>query len=610
MANIFNSVSASVPKKNKFNLSHNVQYSCEMGLLYPILVQEVIPNDTFKVSAASLVRLAPLKAPMYSDVDVYMHFFFVPNRLIWTKWEEFITGSRNGRKLPDNEVPQKPFYRFSSANLAAAIANPPSAVTPETTTTLQGKLHNRTLADYLGFETVQNDFDTSTIKGNAFTDIDAMPFRAYHRIVEDYYIDENIMSSSFIENGWYDNSGVMDMSNTQSSAYKECCFATSLRRRCWKKDYFTSALPFPQKGDDVLIPGTGSDISSLDGAPVVGDLQVLYNPVSTFTKKTNYVVTNGITSTRSGFLDIGSTSSDGTLVPGGQQLTFKVPDSAQSGVREGVNSLSLDLSSFNVDSVSEGTIRELRRAMAAQRFLERKALGGTRYQEQNLAFFGIRGSDARLQRSEFLGGVKQSVVVSQLLQTSQTSETSVLGTPAGNAVSAGGDYCFNKTFNEYGFIVGMLSIIPKATYMNGMPKMYQRKDVYDYYWPQFAHIGEQEIKKGEVFYDYRNGDLETELDSYSNVQTFGYTPRYAEYRFRNSRVCGDFKDSLSFWTLGRHWSPVGEGLPALNARFLECRPSNRIFAVDSDSGSYDHIWCDTHFSIFALRPIPKYGESI
>lgn len=592
MANIFNSVSASVPKKNKFNLSHNVQFSCEMGLLYPILVQDVIPNDTYDVSVASLVRLAPLKAPMYSDVDVYMHFFFVPYRLIWTKWEEFITGSRNGRKLPDNEIPQKPFYRFSSANLASAIGNPPTSVTPETTTTLQGKLHNRTLADYLGFETVQNDFDVSSIKGNAFTDIDAMPFRAYHRIVEDYYIDENIMTSTFIENGWYDNSGVMDMSNTQSAAYKECCFATSLRRRCWKKDYFTSALPFPQKGDDVLIPGSAS------GASVVGQI----GNFSAYDLDGS-PVTDGV---QSADVLFSAPSSNGSLVVLSDKnvsLRADIPSSYSPAVANHDNILT-------VEGATEGTIRELRRAMAAQRFLERKALGGTRYQEQNLAFFGIRGSDARLQRSEFLGGVKQSVVVSQLLQTSQTSETSVLGTPAGNAVSAGGDRCFRKTFNEYGFIVGMLSIIPKATYMNGMPKMYQRKDVYDYYWPQFAHIGEQEIKKGEVFYDYRNGDLDTELDSYSNNQTFGYTPRYAEYRFRNSRVCGDFKDSLSFWTLGRHWSPVGEGLPALNARFLECRPSNRIFAVDSDSGSFDHIWCDTHFSIFALRPIPKYGESI
>lgn len=252
---------------------------------------------------------------------------------------------------------------------------------------------------------------------------------------------------------------------------------------------------------------------------------------------------------------------------------------------------------FANSGASEGTIRELRRAFAAQKFLERRAIGGTRYNEMIRSFFGVVTSDARIQRAEFLGGMKQPVVISQILQTSESTETSPLGQPAGNAVSAGGKYVFDRTFEEYGFVIGIMSVMPRAEYMNGIPRKYQRKDVYDYYWPQFARIGEQPIYNSELYFD-------PAAQESVNSATFGYTPRYAEYRFCNNRIHGDFKDTLSFWHLGRSF----DSTPSLNGSFISCRPSTRIYAYEGQE--YNHLWCDIHFNIKSLRPLPKYGESI
>lgn len=185
-----------------------------------------------------------------------------------------------------------------------------------------------------------------------------------------------------------------------------------------------------------------------------------------------------------------------------------------------------------------------------------------------------------------------------MLQTSEGTASSPLGTPAGNAVSAGGKYIFDRSFEEYGWIIGLMSIMPKPDYIQGIPKMFLRRDIYDYYWPQFAKIGEQPIENQELYFS---------PTSTNNDGTFGYTPRYAEYRFRNNRVCGDFKDTLKFWTLARDF----DAPQALNHSFVECNPSDRIFAVsDAASSGYNHLWCEIGLNVKSLRPLPKYGESM
>ena len=582
MANIFNSVSAKIPKRHKFKLNHQAKLTGEMGELLPIFCQDVLPSDRFRISTQQLIRFAPLLAPVMSDIDCYVHFFFVPNRLIWKDWETFITGSKNGKRLKDEEVPQQPKLRIPYTYLNKTADD----ALGETKYSDGKKIaSNGTLLDYLQFPTVKKDFIPSRLNGGI--DIDELPLRAYQRIFFDWYRDENLSDFDdfeIIDSENYNN-GINDLDGTSTSGKQRANLLMRLQKRAWKKDYFTSALPFAQKGDDVLIPGTNS---SIDLSNITGSLKFKSDStIRSFQDRNGY------------------TNNTGTLrayqSPGASQYNI-TGDNGNGNLAANPYLYEVVLnSSGEAQSIGEGTIRELRRAMAAQRFLEREAVGGSRYIEQILSFFGVKSSDARLQRSEFLGGSKQPVVVSQVLQTSEGTSNSPLGQPAGNAVSAGGKYIFDRTFEEHGWIIGLMSIVPRAEYMNGYPRKYMKNDRYDYYWPQFAHIGEQEIKRQELNYNFFNDDD-------TNDKTFGYTPRYAEYRFINSHVHGDFKDSLEFWTLVRDYD---KDIPLLNEQFITCNPSKRIFAYENeDENDFNHVWIQVGFNIDALRPLPKYGESI
>lgn len=559
--NLFNSIPLLKPKRNAFNLSHSVKLTMEMGQLVPFYVQDVLPSDRLRVSATNLIKFAPLIAPILSEVDVYLHFFFVPTRLIWDSWEDFITGSHKGKKLPEDSMPQMPRWIFIRNFVNQAITNP-----------LEGEpspLQHGSLADYLGFQTFKKG--TSFDHVNTHYYVDQLPFRAYRKIYNDWYRDENLQDDK--DEDWFSESGDISVNN---SNFQDVSYRMRLENRAWRKDYFTSALPFAQKGDDVLIPGGISvDPGSQLFIQGTGGLSLSSGSVPT----NQYLnVTARFNDPKSGDLyvdngngKIGATYQSVSLLSGSQFNEF-----ANSGA-------------------SEGTIRELRRAMAAQRFLERRAVGGTRYIEQIRAFFGVKSSDARLQRSQFLGGCKNPVVVSQVLQTSETTQSSPLGQPAGNAVSAGGKYIFDHTFEEYGYVIGLISVVPKADYIQGIPKMYLRRDVYDFYFPQFAKIGEQPIENQELYFDPTSVD---------NDKTFGYTPRYAEYRFRNNRVCGDFRDSLKFWTLARDFDRIQN----LNSQFITCDPSTRIFAYENSD--FHHLWCEIGLNVKSLRPLPKYGEQL
>ena len=565
--NLFNSIPLLKPKRNAFNLSHSVKLTMEMGQLVPFYVQDVLPSDRLRVSATNLIKFAPLIAPILSEVDVYLHFFFVPTRLIWDSWEDFITGSHKGKKLPEDSMPQMPRWIFIRNFVNQAITNP-----------LEGEpspLQHGSLADYLGFQTFKKG--TSFDHVNTHYYVDQLPFRAYRKIYNDWYRDENLQEDR--DEDWFSESGDISVND---SNFQDVSLQMRLENRAWRKDYFTSALPFAQKGDDVLIPGSSSSGVSF----MSGQL-----PTAQY-------------STAQGAFSGSSIPVDASPVS-----IKKMPRSSNSGnlvVGSSEDSLFPNTNIFNIDpkslndylvggQASEGTIRELRRALAAQRFLERRAVGGTRYIEQIRAFFGVKSSDARLQRSQFLGGCKNPVVISQVLQTSETTQSSPLGQPAGNAVSAGGKYIFDHTFEEYGYVVGLISVVPKADYIQGIPKMYLRRDVYDFYFPQFAKIGEQPIENQELYFDPTSVD---------NDKTFGYTPRYAEYRFRNNRVCGDFRDSLKFWTLARDFDRIQN----LNSQFITCDPSTRIFAYENSD--FHHLWCEIGLNVKSLRPLPKYGEQL
>lgn len=563
--NLFSSIPLLKPRKNAFKLSHNVKLTCEMGQLVPIYVQDVLPSDRFKLSVSNIVRFAPLLAPIMSEVDVFFHFFFVPNRIIWSEWETFMTGSKNGRKLTDDQVPVPPRIVFEGSILNSALKNGQNWANDG-----HAPLTHGSLTDYLGFQT----FKSGTTFNNGFYPLDELPFRAYYKIWSDWYRDENLIDDVLPD--YIDNSGDRLITNGNLTDVENLM---QLRRRCWKKDYFTSALPFAQKGDDVLIPG---------GVSVDPSSNLFISGTGGLSLSSGSVPTNQ-------YLDVTARFND----PKSGDLYI---DSGNGKIGATYQSLSVltgsQFNDFANSGASEGTIRELRRAFAAQKFFERRAVGGTRYIEQNYAFFGVRSSDGRLQRSEYLGGSRNPVVISQVLQTSEGTASSPLGTPAGNAVSAGGKYIFDRSFEEYGWIIGLMSIMPKPDYIQGIPKMFLRRDIYDYYWPQFAKIGEQPIENQELYFS---------PTSNNNDGTFGYTPRYAEYRFRNNRVCGDFKDSLKFWTLARDF----DSPQALNHSFVECNPSDRIFAVsDSAASNYNHLWCEIGLNVKSLRPISKYGESM
>lgn len=546
---IFSSVRIKKPKRNLFNLSHDVKLSCNMGELIPIICQPVVPGDTFKLNTEMLLRFAPLKAPVMHRVNVYTHFFFVPNRLIWDNWKEFITGGEDGNSSPS--------YPRIAVNVAGDI-----------TKTLLG---NGSLADYLGFPNIyQNTVPTPAPV------IDALPFRAYQLIYNEYYRDQNLQDEVEI---YKDSDGV---SNLTSQPH-----LLMLRKRCWQKDYFTSALPFTQRGDEVELPLQGQ-------APLINSNPGDYIGYTDPNSPASLSIWDPDTKTYKQPVGSGSLiNNNGTLTSDGSTTAFP-PDSLtsiQSPVKGQLENIKADLS-----KASSTTINELRRAIKAQEFLEVAARGGSRYIEQIFSYFGVKSSDARLQRPEYLGGGKQPVVISDVVQTSETTENSPQGTPSGNGFSLGRSNSFKRFFEEHGFVIGIMSVMPVPCYQQGMPRIFKKFDRLDYYWPQFAHLGEQAIENGELYYNPGN-------PAGINDKTFGYTPRYAEYKFIPSTVHGDFKSSLSFWHMGRIFSST----PNLNSQFVEfdATSSNRVFAVTDNE--YQHLWVNIHHNLRALRPMPKFG---
>lgn len=494
--NIFNTIKVDKPKSNVFDLSHDVKMSFNMGDLVPVCLVDCVPGDKFTCSTQSMIRLAPMIAPVMHKVDVYTHYFFVPNRLVWPNWEKFITNPT------DPERPASPHFLVTVSN-------------------------NGSLADYLGVPPTNIEPDPG------LENVSAIPFAAYQCVYNEYYRDQNVMQEIdfTLEDG------------AQSSEPK-ILELWKLRKRAWEHDYFTSALPWAQKGDTVEIPLAfqdiaikvnnefGSEIVTTDGAP------------------------NNI------------------LVEGEIDPEF------------GLNELYADGSDL-LDSTS---INDLRRAFKIQEWLELAARAGSRYIESILAHFGVRSSDKRLQRPEYIGGSKTPIVISEVLQTSETA-TSPQGNMAGHGVSFDQGNSYQYFCEEHGYIIGIMSVLPKTAYQQGLPRHFSRKDALDYYWPKFAHIGEQEVLNKELYYG----------NDGANDDVFGYVPRYAEYKFMSSRVAGDFRDNLAFWHMGR----IFEQRPNLNAAFIESNPTKRIFAVEDPDAHV--LWAHCFNRIKAVRRMSVFG---
>ena len=553
MVNIFNSIRLKRPKRNVFNLSYENKLTMNMGELVPIMCMPIVPGDKFRVNTEALVRLAPLVAPMMHRVNVYTHYFFVPNRLVWNEWEDFITKGIDGEDAPV-------FPYFAPTDGWASV---------KSESLFRKYFTDSSLWDYLGLPSLSGvgsinyNITNGVVFPNSFK-VSALPFRAYQLIYNEYYRDQNLTDP--VEFSLGSGSAAVDFDNL-----------ILLRRRAWEKDYFTSALPWLQRGPEVSVP-VGGAFGDVMLDPAAGNQRFV-------DKNGNVFLPN--TTAGSGMIqmgDVGHTPSvSGQLFTGATSGEF----SAQSRVWFDPNG------TLKVNGDNAGiSIQDLRTSNALQRWFERNARGGSRYIEQILAHFGVRSSDARLQRPQFLGGGKMPIAVSEVLQTSQTTESSPQANMSGHGISAGVNNGFKHYFEEHGYVIGLMSIMPRTGYQQGVPRDFTKFDNMDFYFPEFAHLSEQEIKNQELY---------VSDDPTYNEGTFGYTPRYAEYKYHESEAHGDFRGNMSFWHLNR----IFEDKPNLNTTFVECNPSNRVFATSKTQD--DKFWVQIYQDVKALRLMPKYG---
>lgn len=492
--------------------------SLKMGKLVPILLHEILPGDSFRVRSEIMMRLAPMIAPVMHRVNVFTHYFFVPSRLLWSEFKDFITGGREGTSAPVH-----PFFAATDA------------LGPQLDLMDVGSL-----SDYLGLPICPD-----TASGVADPRFSVLPFRAYQLIWDEYYRDQNVSAS-------------LDIATTSGNiASGELVKLMTLRDRAWEKDYFTSCLPWAQRGDEVLIP--------LEAEVTYSDEAMIYrsdndNP---FPASQDIAV---------------SSTTDGRIAGTGYTGPSRIE---------------------NIDGISNAvvTINDLRTSVQLQKWLENNARGGARYIEQILIHFGVVSSDARLQRPEYLGGGKQPVTISEVLSTAQvelTEDELPQGNMAGHGVSVGRSNGFQRRFEEHGYVVGVMSVLPRTAYQQGIPRHFTRFDKYDYFWPEFAHLGEQAVLNKELFWDPDGG-----VDNLN--ETFGYQSRYAEYKYQPSSVHGQFRTTKSFWHMGRIFTAT----PQLNAAFITADPTKRIFAVtDPDT---EDLYCQIYNDVSAMRLMPYFG---
>lgn len=532
-------------KRSRFDRSFVRKMTFNEGKLVPFFVDEVLPGDTISLTVRDFCRLSTPVAPFMDNLYLDKFFFFVPNRLVWEHWQNFCFEQEDPDDSTDYVVP--------TCQLAGGTAG-----------------EN-------GIGTVWDYFALPTGLTNALN-VNALPFRMYYLIWNEWFRDENLQKSVKIDksdtNAVFKQDRVSDQPSWIFSTGTTYVNGFALAPRGKRFDYFTSALPFQQKGPGVSIglAGTAAVDSTI---PIDWPMEVKPNGGS-YSTVNRYELADTGYATRTGAL---WTDNSNSKVWSGTNL--KLPDFSKG--------LTVDL-----DSSSIFTISSLRTAFQMQKFYERLARGGSRYTEVLTSFFGVVSPDSRLQRPEYLGGSSKMININPVAQTSSTGDVTPQGNLAAYGVSASKYHAFTKSFVEHGYIIGLLEVRADLTYQQGINKMWLRSTVYDWYWPTFSHLSEQAILNAEI---YAQGTDE-------DKGVFGYQERYAEYRYHPSEICGHFRSTytkpLDVW----HLSQKFDSLPTLSDQFIQDNPPvDRVVAVKD----YPHFLIDIGFKYHTTRPMPMYG---
>lgn len=532
--------------RSRFDRSSSYKTTFNVGQIIPFYVDEVLPGDTFSIDTSKVVRMQTLLTPVMDDIFLDTYYFFVPNRLTWSHWKQFMGENTESAWIPsvEYEVPQL--------------------------TAPEGGWNIGTIADYMGIPT-----------GVSGLSVNALPFRAYALIMNEWFRDENLSDPLNIP-----------VTDATVQGVNTGTFVTDVAKgglpytAAKYHDYFTSALPAPQKGPDVTIPVADA-----------GTFQVVTRPENVSYK-------GSATPLRFGLVDSPDQVYEGQYplynrFLGVNQGLGANTSKGAAGSQDNIPLLApLNLWAEGSGVAQAATINQLRLAFQIQKLYERDARGGTRYIEILKSHFGVTSPDARLQRPEYLGGNRIPININQVVQSSSTDAS---GTPQGNtaaySLTSDNHSDFTKSFVEHGFLIGVMVARYRHTYQQGLERFWSRKDRFDYYFPVFANIGEQAIKNKEI---YAQG---TEKDD----EVFGYQEAWADYRYRPNRVTGEMRSSapqsLDVWHLGDDY----ESLPSLSDSWIreDSKTVNRVLAVSDNVSA--QLFCDIYVRNLCTRPMPLYS---
>lgn len=577
-SNRFSSIPNSPIQRSVFDRSHDYKTTFDAGFLIPFFVDEVLPGDTFKLRVNSFVRMNTLVAPFMDNVFMDTFFFFVPTRLVWDNWQRFCGEQKNPGDSTDFLIPN--LSHSSGSNNIITEFTPGS------------------IFDYMGLPTYTNSPDSTTPLY-----VNALPFRAYNLIYNEWFRDENLIGSLPVPTG----DGPDDV-----NIYK-------LLKRAKRHDYFTSALPWPQKGPSVNVGLTGN-------APVVGfgdnDGWTLSTQGGLSDDSGNWILGYPADVSSNNGLQVYSNRQQFSV--SGQTPMMRGSGSGSSrwatiGQQDQSGDASDQMSPFNairgreayfpavfmspqsghqpyadLSGVSAISINDLRQAFQIQKFYEKWARGGSRYTETLRVMFNVISPDGRLQRPEYLGGSHSRVNIVPTAQTSSTDSVSPQSNLSAFGVLGDSAHGFNKSFVEHGYVIGLCCLRADITYQQGLNRMWSRRQLFDFYWPTLAHLGEQVVYNREI---YAQGTADDD-------GVFGYQERYAEYRYKPSMITGKLRStdpqSLDVWHLAQKF----DSLPKLNQDFIEENPPfNRVIAVQNEPQFFADFWFDLKTS----RPMPVYS---